>query len=111
VALTAPLGVPIATEPLHAVRQAADALADLGHHVHEGTPDWEDDAFPQNSGTFMGGTLQHLVRVVERLHGRAVEANRLEAATRTWAVDSTPVTRRESPTTPSASARSSASGT
>ena len=40
----------------------------------------------------MSGTLQHLVRVGERLHGRAVEADRLEVATRAWAVDSTPVT-------------------
>jgi amidase len=92
VALTAPLEVPIAGEPLAAVRQAADALADLGHDVHEGTPDWEDDTFPQSWGTFMGGTLQHLVRVVERLHGRAAQADRLERATRAWAVDSTPVT-------------------
>jgi amidase len=91
VALTAPLGVPIDPEPLAAVRRAADALADLGHLVREGTPDWGDDAFPESWTTFLGGTLQHLVRVVERLHGRAVEADRLERATRAWAVDSTPV--------------------
>jgi amidase len=92
VAPTAPLGVPTAPEALAAVRHTADALANLGHHVQEGTPDWEDDSFPESWGTFMGGTLQHLVRVVERLHGRAVLADHLEAATRAWAVDSTPVT-------------------
>jgi amidase len=92
VAPRAPLAVPIDTEPLAALWQAADALANLGHHLREGTPDWDDDAFTQSWATFMGGTLQHLVRVVERMHGRAVQANRLEPATRAWAVDSTPVT-------------------
>jgi amidase len=92
VALTAPLGVPIDAEPLAAVRFAADSLAELGHDVAEGTPDWDDEGFPATWGTFMGGTLQHLVRVVERLHGRPVEPDRLEPATRAWAIEPTPVT-------------------
>ena len=37
------------------------------------------------------GTIQHLVRVLERLHGRPVDADRLEPATRGWAIDSAPV--------------------
>jgi amidase len=92
VALTAPLGVPIDPEPLTAVREAGDALANLGHRVREGTPDWDDDVFPESWATFLGATLQHLVRVVERMHGHAVRPDRLEPATRAWAVDATPVT-------------------
>jgi amidase len=91
VALTAPLGVPVDAEPLAAARRAAEALAGLGHDVGEGTPDWDDDAFPETWGTFATGTIQHLVRVLERLHGRPVQPSRLEPATRAWAVESTPV--------------------
>jgi amidase len=91
VALTAPLEVPVDDEPLAAARRAAEALAGLGHDVGEGTPDWDDDAFPESWGTFATGTIQHLVRVLERLHGRPVQPSRLEPATRAWAVESTPV--------------------
>ncbi len=92
VALTAPLDVPIDAEPLAAARRAAEALAGLGHDVAEGTPDWDDDAFPGSWGTFITGTIQHLVRVVERLHGRPLDPSRLEPATGAWTVESTPVT-------------------
>jgi amidase len=91
VALTAPLGVPVDDEPLAAARRAAEALAGLGHDVGEGTPDWDDDAFPETWGTFATGTIQHLVRALERLHGRPVQPSRLEPATRAWAVESAPV--------------------
>jgi amidase len=91
VALTAPLGVPVDDEPLAAARRAAEALAGLGHDVSEGTPDWDDGGFPESWGTYATGTIQHLVRVLERLHGRPVEPSRLEPATRAWAVESTPV--------------------
>ncbi|MGB0091640.1 MAG: amidase, partial [Solirubrobacteraceae bacterium] len=50
VALSAPLGVPIDPEPLAATRHAAEALADLGHDVRHGAPDWDDDAFPESWG-------------------------------------------------------------
>ncbi len=92
VALTAPFGVPIDAEPLTAVRSAADALTGFGHDVREGVPDWDDEAFPPSWATFATGTVQHLVRVIERLHQRALEAGDLEPATRAWAVDSPPVT-------------------
>jgi amidase len=39
----------------------------------------------------MMGTCQHLIRVVERLHGQAIDPSRLEPATRAWIVDSAPV--------------------
>jgi amidase len=42
-------------------------------------------------GTVMTGTIQHVVAVIERLHGRALDPYRLEPATRGWAVQSTPV--------------------
>lgn len=91
VALAAPLGVPVDAEPLAAARHVAEALASLGHDVDEGPPDWDDESFPESWGTFMTGTIQHLVRVIERLHGRPVQPGRLEPATRAWAVESTPV--------------------
>ena len=40
----------------------------------------------------MTGVAQHLLRVVERLHGRPLDAEKLEPATRGWLVDSAPVT-------------------
>ena len=39
----------------------------------------------------MTGTGQHLVRVIERLHGQPVDPAKLEPATRAWLVDSPPV--------------------
>jgi len=91
VALSAPLGVPIDGEPRAATRRAAQALADLGHDVQDGTPDWDDEAFPSSWETFATGALQHVVRVLERLHGHAVDPERLEPATRRWLIDSAPV--------------------
>jgi amidase len=90
-ALAAPLGVPVDNEPLAAVRHVAEALAALGHDVGEGAPEWDDESFSESWGTFMTGTIQHLVRVIERLHGRPVQSRRVEPATRTWALESAPV--------------------
>src|SRR2546421_851964 len=92
VALSAPLGVPIDGEPRDAARRAAHALADLGHDIRDDVPDWDDEAFPSSWETFATGALQHIVRVLERLHGRAVDPERLEPATRGWLIDSAPVT-------------------
>jgi amidase len=83
--------VPIDGEPRDAARRTAHALADLGHDVHDGTPDWDDETFPSSWETFATGALQHIVRVLERLHGRAVDPDRLEPATRGWLIDSAPV--------------------
>jgi amidase len=91
VALAAPLGVPVDDEPLAAARHVAGALAALGHDVDEASPDWDDRTFPQSWGTFITGTIQHLVRVIERMHGRPMQPGHLEPATRTWALESTPV--------------------
>jgi amidase len=90
-ALDAPLGVPVDDEPRAAALRAATALADAGHDVRDEAPAWDDESFPANWGTFATGTVQHLVRVVERLHGQQVDAEALEPATRGWAVDSAPV--------------------
>jgi amidase len=91
VALEAPLGVPVDDAPRAAAADAADALAGLGHDVHEATPAWNDENFAGAWSTYLTGVAQHLVRVVERLHGRPVDADRLEPATRAWLLDSEPV--------------------
>jgi amidase len=89
--LAAPNGVPLDAEPSAAAVAAAEALAALGHDVGERTPAWED-GFPAAWSTYMTGVAQHLVRVVERLHGQPVQAELLDPATRAWLVESTPVT-------------------
>ncbi|HEX4672170.1 MAG TPA: amidase [Solirubrobacteraceae bacterium] len=88
----APLGVPVDEQPMAAAQLASAALADLGHALDEGTPDWDDETFPSAWSTFATGALQHLVRVVQRLHGRPVDREQLEPATRAWILDSAPVT-------------------
>jgi amidase len=90
-ALDAPLGVPVDEEPRAAARRAAALLGDLGHDVREQSPDWNDDAFPSAWSTFVTGALQHIVRVLERLHGRPVDPELVEPATRAWLLDSPPV--------------------
>ena len=54
-------------------------------------PAWDDDSFGSSWSTFAGGTCQHLVRVLERLHGRPVDPEQLEPATRAWLVDAPPM--------------------
>jgi amidase len=86
--LTAPLGVPVDDEPAAAARRAAEALAMLGHEVREATPDWHDESFASDWATYTTGVAQHLLRVVERLHGRPADCEALEPATRRWLLDS-----------------------
>ena len=88
VALAAPGGVPVDDQPRAAAVVAAEALAGLGHDVDERAPDWEAQQFAESWTTFAAGTVQHLLRVAERLHGRPADADLLEPATRTWLVDS-----------------------
>jgi amidase len=91
VALTAPGGVPVDHEPRAAAALAAETLARLGHDVCERAPDWEDERFAGNWMTFATGTVQHMLRVAERLHGQPADVDQLEPATRAWLVDSEPV--------------------
>jgi amidase len=91
VCVTAPHGIPVDAEPAAAARVAGKLLASLGHEVEEVDLGWEDEAFPPAWGTFMTGTGQHLLRIVERLHGGRVDPDQLEPATRAWLVDSPPV--------------------
>jgi amidase len=91
VALEAPLGVPVDAEPRAAARKAAAALADLGHRVVEQAPDWDDEDFAADWSLLATGALQHIVAVVQRLHGRPLDPNLLEPATREWVVESPPV--------------------
>jgi amidase len=90
-ATTAPLGIPVDSEPREAAERAAATLVDLGHDVEAKMPDWDDDAFPGHWQTFATGTIQHLVRALERLHARPLDPGGLEPTTRAWAVDSDPV--------------------
>jgi Asp-tRNA(Asn)/Glu-tRNA(Gln) amidotransferase A subunit family amidase len=90
--LAAPLGVPVDGQPRVAAERAAALLSELGHEVCEATPDWDDESFPGAWSTTVTGALQHLVRVLERLHGRSVEEERLEPSTRGWLLESPPVT-------------------
>jgi amidase len=91
VALEAPLGVPVDEEPHAAAERAATLLAELGHDVSEEAPDWDDEAFPSAWSTFSTGSLQHIVRVLERLHGRRVDPDLVEPATRAWLLEAEPV--------------------
>jgi len=89
--LEAPLGVPIDEEPRAAAAAAARTLESLGHEVVEGVPAWDDDTFGSSWSTFAAGTCRHLVRVLERLHGRPVDPEKLEPASRAWLIDAPPV--------------------
>jgi amidase len=91
VCVSAPHGIPVDPEPTAAARAAGELLASLGHDVEEVELGWEDGTFPSAWGTFMAGTGQHLIRIVERLHGGRVDPGQLEPATRAWLVDSPPV--------------------
>jgi len=91
-ALDAPLGIPVDEEPRTAARRAATLLAELGHDVVEQSPDWNDETFPSAWSTFVTGALQHIVRVLERLHDRPVDPELAEPATRAWLLDRPPVT-------------------
>jgi amidase len=91
VALDAPLGVPVDAEPRDAARAAADALAALGHDVSQRTPDWDDEALPAAWGLCATGFVQHLVRVIERLHCRPADLDLLEPALRGWIKGAPPV--------------------
>jgi amidase len=86
--VAAPHGVPVDAEPAAAAESAALLCGELGHHVREQTPGWDDPSFPVAWSTFVTGTVQHLVRVVERQHGRQVDPQLLEPATRAWVIDS-----------------------
>jgi amidase len=89
--LEAPFGAPVDNEPAAAAAEAARALEALGHDVVEGVPAWDDDSFGSSWATFAAGTCQHLVRVLERLHGQPVEPEKLEPATRAWLIEAPPV--------------------
>jgi amidase len=89
--LTAPHGTPVDAEPAGAATAAAEALASLGHDVGEWTPPWDDESFRSSWAAFMTGTGQHLVRLIERLHGQPVDPARLEPATRAWLLEAPPL--------------------
>ena len=51
---------------------------------------YDADSFAESWSTFTTGTVEHLVRVIERLHGRRLDPEKLEPATRAWLVDREP---------------------
>ena len=83
--------MPVDDAATAAASLAAATLAELGHDVRNGSPDWDDESFPSSWATYLTGCAQHLVHVVERLHGRRADPERLEPATRAWLIDSQPV--------------------
>ncbi|HET7171625.1 MAG TPA: amidase [Gaiellales bacterium] len=89
--MEAPFGAPVDDEPAAAAAEAARALESLGHAVVEHVPAWEDDSFRSSWSTFTTGACQHLIRVIERLHGRPLDPELLEPATRAWFIDAPPV--------------------
>jgi len=91
IATGAPGGMSVDEEPRAAARLVAEALAGIGHDVHEQAPDWDDERFAESWTTFASGTAQHLLRTAERLHGRRADVALLEPATRTWLVEREPV--------------------
>jgi amidase len=91
VCLTAPLGVPVDDEPTAAALAAAESLRSLGHEVVEDTPAWDDESFASAWATYMTGTGQHLIRVVERMHGQPIDPARLEPANRAWLAAAAPI--------------------
>jgi amidase len=84
VALDAPNGVPVDAEPRAAAARAAELLSELGHDVREEAPDWSDESFGEAWMTCGTTAMQHMIRVIERLHGRPVDPDALEPATRAW---------------------------
>ena len=89
------MGVPVDAEPREAAERAAAALANLGHDVREQTPAWEDDTFADAWSTFATATMQHIIRVLEPLHGQRLDPARLEPATREWLASQPPVDATE----------------
>jgi amidase len=87
----APLDLPVDEEPRTAAERVAALAAVVGHETREWAPDWDDPVFSSAWSTFVTGTVQHIVRVVERLHGRPVDPELLEPATRAWVIDGPPV--------------------
>jgi amidase len=83
----APLGAAVDEEPAAAAVAAARVLESLGHEVVEAVPAWDDESLASSWSTFASGTCRHLVRVLERLHGRPVDPEQLEPATRAWLID------------------------
>jgi amidase len=87
VAFDAPNGVPVDAEPRAAAARAAALLSDLGHDVTEEAPAWTDEAFGAAWMTCGTTSMKHIVAVLERLHGRPVDPDALEPATRAWLID------------------------
>jgi amidase len=81
-ALTAPHGVPVDAEPRAAAERVAAVLAELGHDVQEGAPDWDDERMPRAWMTAGGAGMRRIVAMLERLHGRPLNPDALEPATR-----------------------------
>jgi amidase len=92
VALSAPLGVPVDPEPRAAAERAAALLAGLGHDVREGTPDWDDDGFPDAWMTAATAGMREVIAMLEHLHG-GFDPDALEPETRAWLIGTPPIPR------------------
>jgi amidase len=64
------------------VEDVAAVLAELGHDVQEGAPDWDDERMPRAWMTAGGAGMRRIAAMLERLHGRPLDPDALEPATR-----------------------------
>jgi amidase len=86
-ALAAPLGVPVDDGPRAAAERVAALLAELGHDVADGAPDWDDEDFPRAWMTAGGAGMRRIAAMLERVHGRPLDPAALEPATRAMLID------------------------
>jgi amidase len=87
VALSAPHGIAVDDAPRAAAERVAALLGDLGHDVTEGAPDWDDERFPRAWMTAGGAGMRALAAMLERVHGRPLDPDALEPATRAMLID------------------------
>ncbi|HEX5617222.1 MAG TPA: amidase [Solirubrobacteraceae bacterium] len=87
VALAAPDGVPVDDAPRAAAERVAAVLAEIGHDVVEGAPDWDDERFARAWMTLGGAGMRRLAAMLERVHGRPLDPDALEPATRALLID------------------------
>ena len=86
-ALAAPLGIPVDDAPRAAAERVAQLLAEIGHDVDVGAPDWDDEGFSRAWMIAGGAGTRAIAAMLERVHGRALDPDALEPATRAMLIE------------------------
>ena len=86
-ALAAPLGIPVDDAPRAAAERVAALLAEIGHDVDDGAPDWDDEGFSRAWMIAGGAGMRAIAAMLERVHGRALDPDALEPATRAMLIE------------------------